>query len=78
MSGETYLFVGGIFGVLIGLATFLGAYIYCISTYGFLFGFGLGWIPSGILAFIIGHVVRFIWPLLVAFVIWITWMVFAK
>lgn len=30
--------------------TFCLAYIYCIASYGFLFGLGLGWIPSLILA----------------------------
>jgi hypothetical protein len=46
---------------LIGFATFIGANIYCISGYGFLFGFGLAWLRSGILAFIDGHLVRFLW-----------------
>lgn len=29
---------------------FLCFWWYCTSEYGFLFGFGLGWLPSGILA----------------------------
>jgi hypothetical protein len=39
---------------------FLGCWIYCIASYGLLFGLGLGWIPSGITA----AVVSFLWPLL--------------
>ena len=39
--------------------TFIICYIYCIATYGFLLGVGLGWLPSGIVARIVG----FLWPL---------------
>ena len=39
--------------------TFVICYIYCIATYGFLLGVGLGWLPSGIVARIVG----FLWPL---------------
>jgi hypothetical protein len=35
-SGGGYLLIGTILGGLIGFATFIGAYIYCISEYGFL------------------------------------------
>jgi hypothetical protein len=56
-----YLGIGAGLGGLIGFATFVGAYIYCIATYGFIFGFGLGWIPSGIVALIVSQVVRFLW-----------------
>jgi hypothetical protein len=58
--GGYYQVIGGILGALIGFVTFAGAYIYCISEYGFLFGFGLGWIPSGLLAVIVGQAVRFL------------------
>jgi hypothetical protein len=69
-KGGYYLVIGDILGALIGFATFLGAYIYCISEYGFLFGFGLGWIPSGLLAVIVGQVARFLWgPMAVLIVI---------
>jgi hypothetical protein len=39
---------------------FLGCWIYCIASYGFLLGVGLGWLPSGIVA----AVVSFLWPLI--------------
>jgi len=42
------------------VVTFVGCWIYCIATYGFLLGVGLGWLPSGIVA----TVVAFLWPLL--------------
>ena len=42
-----------------GFLVFVISYIYCIFSYGFLFGLGLGWLPSLILAFIAG----LIWPL---------------
>ncbi len=37
---------------------FLGCWIYCIATYGFLLGVGLGWLPSAIAA----AVLSFFWP----------------
>lgn len=39
---------------------FVGCWIYCIATYGFLVGVGIGWLPSGIVAAIAGAV----WPLI--------------
>jgi hypothetical protein len=43
-------------GVLItGAITFIISYLYCISTYGYLFGLGLGWIPSLLVGFIVGY-----------------------
>ena len=49
-----YGFIGG----FTGLITFIGSWIYCIDTYGFLFGLGLGWLPSFFLALIVGG----FWP----------------
>lgn len=34
-----------------------------MSSYGFLLGFGLGWLPSGIAAALAGFTMRFLWPL---------------
>jgi hypothetical protein len=56
-----YLRIGAGLGGLTGFATFIGAYIYCVSAYGFLLGLGLGWIPSGIVAVIVSQIVRFLW-----------------
>ena len=39
---------------------FVGCWIYCIASYGFLLGVGLGWLPSGIAAFVIS----IFWPLI--------------
>ena len=38
---------------------FVGCWIYCIAVYGFLFGVGLGWLPSAIVA----TLVSLLWPL---------------
>lgn len=43
-----------------GLIIFIGSYIYCINEYGFLFGLGLGWLPS----FIIALIAAYLWPLI--------------
>ena len=40
---------------------FLGFWIYCIATYGFLIGVGIGWLPALIAAGILSAV----WPLLI-------------
>jgi hypothetical protein len=67
---DYYLGIGAGLGGLIGFGTFFGAYIYCIATYGFILGFGLGWIPSVIAAIIVSQVVRFLWgPMAVLIVI---------
>jgi hypothetical protein len=60
-AGFGYIAIGYVLGAVAGVITFVGAYIYCIATYGFLFGLGLGWLPSGILAAIIGWAVVFLW-----------------
>ena len=54
------------FGVAITwMIVFFGAWIYCAMTYGFLFGFGIGWLPAAILA----TICCWFWPLAVLFVI---------
>lgn len=64
MDGDDYLKVGKVLGILAAVVTFLGAWGYCAATYGFLFGFGLGWLPAGILAVIVGFAVAFLWGLI--------------
>ena len=44
--------------VIVGMLVFISAWIYCISEYGFLWGFGFGWLPAAILAAILA----FLWP----------------
>jgi hypothetical protein len=52
---------GRIIGWVARVLTFIVAYIYCIATYGFLLGFGLGWLPSAILGVVIGILTVFLW-----------------
>src|SRR5215468_901284 len=54
---------GGLLGIIVALATFVTAWTYCTIHYGFLFGFGLGWLPAGILAAIAGAVSWLVSPL---------------
>lgn len=62
-----YLDMGIPIGSLAGLITFIGAWIYCMANYGFLFGFGLGWLPAIILAVMVGFATRYLWgPMAVA------------
>ena len=39
---------------------FVASWIYCIASYGYLLGVGLGWLPS----LIVACIVAFLWPLL--------------
>jgi hypothetical protein len=41
---------------------FVGCWIYCIATYGFLLGVGLGWLPS----IIVAYLTAWLWPLALA------------
>lgn len=50
---EIFRSLFALFVMVVSGATFLGAWIYCAMTAGFLFGFGLGWLPAGILAGIV-------------------------
>ena len=60
-AGFGYVAIGYVLGAVAGVITLVGAYIYCVATYGFLFGLGLGWLPSIILAGMIGWAVVFLW-----------------
>lgn len=67
---QGYLAAGQKAAWILGGLTFIGAYVYCVATYGFLLGMGLGWLPSAILAFIIGVVAQFLWlPMMVIAVV---------
>jgi hypothetical protein len=61
MTKDNYLAAGTWHGVIAEAVAFIGAWIYCISTSGFLLGFGLGWLPAGILAYIVFWVFTFLW-----------------
>lgn len=52
---------------------FLASWWYCAATYGYLLGFGLGWLPSLILASLIALALKVLWGptvLLVGFAAW--------
>jgi len=51
----------GPIGVLVGVVVFAASWIYCIAEYGYLFGVGLGWLPSIIVAVI----ATFLWPFII-------------
>lgn len=64
---EFYLWGVKVAGYIIMPLTFIGAWLYCIATYGFLLGVGLGWIPAAISALALGFVGAWGWPVVVAF-----------
>ena len=45
---------------LISAISFVGSWIYCTFNYGYLLGFGLGWIASGIAALLVFLFLRYI------------------
>jgi hypothetical protein len=47
--------------LITAVIVFIGCWIYCIGTYGYLVGLGVGWLPSMIVALI----VSVFWPLIV-------------
>jgi hypothetical protein len=52
-------FVGGVAGVIL----FVGLWVYCVITYGFWIGGGVGWLPSLIAAAAIGALLIPLWSL---------------
>lgn len=72
-DNQWYFAVGGLLGLIPALIAFIGGWWYCASTYGFLLGFGLGWLPSIILAAIIFFAIMLLWGpilLIVAYFLW--------
>ncbi len=61
----TFKFILHWLGVICAVLAFFGSWIYCVSEYGYLLGFGLGWVPSAILASFIYALIRYLWWLLV-------------
>jgi hypothetical protein len=53
--------------IICWVISFLACWVYCIATYGFLLGVGLGWFPSAIAA----TVISIFWPLVAIGVIWL-------
>jgi len=73
---RAYTNLGWIFAALTGPATLLAVWIYCAATYGFLLGFGLGWIPALVLALLVVVATIFLWPLVVVAVLYMIYRVF--
>ena len=60
-AGSIYKEIGEPIGGLV----FITSWVYCFFTYGFLLGFGLGWIPSILLCLIAVA----LWPLFIVLLI---------
>jgi hypothetical protein len=59
--GVAYAGLGALFGITAGVITFIATWIYCVTTYGFVLGVGLGWFPAAICAAVIGWLVAIFW-----------------
>jgi hypothetical protein len=73
---RAYTNLGWLCAALTGPATLLAVWIYCAVTYGFLLGFGLGWIPALVLALLVVVATIFLWPLIVVAVLYMIYRVF--
>jgi hypothetical protein len=73
---RAYTNLGWIFAALTGPVTLLAVWIYCAVIYGFLLGFGLGWIPALVLALLVVVATIFLWPLVVVAVLYMIYRVF--
>jgi hypothetical protein len=56
-----YLDTGEELGRIAAVITFIISWIYCAATYGFLLGFGLGWLASALAGIIAYFLVMYLW-----------------
>lgn len=66
MGENWYWAIGHWLGALVAIVGFFASWIYCVGEYGYLLGFGLGWLPSSILSPILYWITRLFWGLPVA------------
>jgi hypothetical protein len=67
----------GIFANLVGLVTFFGCWIFFITTFGWLLGLVLGWIPAVLIALLVAFMSPMILVLLVIIAIILFWAGFS-
>lgn len=70
-----YLETGWRVGFVTAPLSFIGSWIYCISEYGYLLGFGLGWLPSAILAAIVFGLTIVLWLPGLLLLLWAAYMI---
>jgi TonB family protein len=58
---EEYFENGRCCGYFTGAISFLATWWYCAETYGFLWGFGFGWVPSAIIGLIVFVITILVW-----------------
>ena len=73
---RAYTDLGWLCAAVTGPATLLAVWIYCTVTYGFLLGFGLGWIPAIILALLVAVATIYLWPLAAVGLLYVVYRVF--
>jgi hypothetical protein len=73
---RAYTDLGWVCAALTGPATFVAVWIYCATTYGFLIGFFLGWMPAVILALLVAVAMIYLWPLVAIALLYLIYRVF--
>ena len=71
MTTERYFGIGAILGLIVGVVTFIGSWWYCAANFGFLLGFGLGWLPAAIAAVIAGALTAVLWGVVVCLILFL-------
>lgn len=73
---DLYFGIGSAIGGLSAAVAFFASWWYCAATYGYLLGFGLGWLPSAILAVIVFFALRALWGLVALFAAYLAYQAF--
>jgi hypothetical protein len=69
VSGDLYIRVGSILGIVGACAAFFGAYSAAISSTGWTIGLALGWITAWLAAAVAFVLFRHLWPFVVVLLI---------
>jgi hypothetical protein len=67
--------VGMVLALVALPVVFLGSWIYCALTYGFILGVGLGWLPSFVCAVVAAVFMKWLWPI-PALLLWAAMLLF--
>lgn len=76
LADRPYWAIGDLIGGIGWLTAFVASWWYCAATYGYLFGFGLGWLPSFILATMAAIGLKLLWGPLVLLACGLAFMLF--
>lgn len=65
MLAQSFAGVGMLTGGIALIVTYFAVYIAAVDSVGWVIGIALGWIPSGLAAWVAYGILRFLWPVLI-------------